>query len=65
MCCHQIIQQLQQVDADVLSLQEVDIACERSICRDTGAAIAQALQLNYLFVCERSTALQSVLLQQQ
>jgi endonuclease/exonuclease/phosphatase family metal-dependent hydrolase len=55
LCCHvlcQVIQQLQQVDADVLSLQEVDIGCERSSCRDTGAAIAQALQLNYLFVCE-------------
>lgn len=49
----QVIQQLRQVDADVLSLQEVDIGCERSSCKDTGAAIAQALQLNYLFVCEQ------------
>jgi endonuclease/exonuclease/phosphatase family metal-dependent hydrolase len=48
----QVIQQLQQVDADVLSLQEVDISCERSSCKDTGAAIAQALQLNYLFICK-------------
>uniref|UniRef100_A0A383VN26 Endonuclease/exonuclease/phosphatase domain-containing protein n=1 Tax=Tetradesmus obliquus TaxID=3088 RepID=A0A383VN26_TETOB len=47
-----VIQQLRQADADVLSLQEVDIGCERSSCKDTGAAIAQALQLNYLFVCE-------------
>lgn len=47
-----IIQELRQVDADVVSLQEVDVGCERSGCKDTGAAIAQALGLNYLFICE-------------
>jgi len=31
-----IIQQLKQVDADVLSLQEVDVGCERSGYKDTG-----------------------------
>jgi hypothetical protein len=35
----------------VLCLQ-VDWACERSAGADTGAAIAKALGLNYLFVCE-------------
>eukprot|EP00775_Hariotina_reticulata_P004582 gene4582-4836_t len=47
-----IIQQLKQADADILSLQEVDIGCERSGYRDTGKEIAQALGLNYIFVCE-------------
>lgn len=31
---------------------QVDVGCERSGCKDTGAAIAEAMQLNYLFVCE-------------
>lgn len=31
---------------------QVDCGCERSRGEDTGAAIAQALGLNYLFVCE-------------
>lgn len=47
-----IIQQLREVDADVISLQEVDVGCDRSGCKDTGASIAQALGLNYLFICE-------------
>lgn len=47
-----IIQQLQEVDADIISLQEIDVGCERSGCKDTGALIAQALGLNYLFICE-------------
>lgn len=47
-----IIQALKEIDADVLALQEIDIHCERSQWVDTGMAIAQALQLNYAFVCE-------------
>jgi hypothetical protein len=31
---------------------QVDWGCERSGCADTGAAIARALGLNYIFVCE-------------
>lgn len=48
----QVIEQLQQVDADIISLQEVDIGCDRSGFRDTGSLIAQALQLHYIFICE-------------
>jgi len=33
-------------------LKEVDIGCERSDSIDTGTAIASALSLNYIFVCE-------------
>jgi len=44
-----IIQQLKQVDADVLSLQEIDIHCERSQWKDIGVEIAKALKLNYMF----------------
>lgn len=44
-----IIQQLKQVDVDVLSLQEIDIHCERSQWKDIGVEIAKALKLNYMF----------------
>eukprot|EP00878_Enallax_costatus_P032956 GHUV01036316.1.p1 GENE.GHUV01036316.1~~GHUV01036316.1.p1 ORF type:complete len:233 (+),score=44.08 GHUV01036316.1:462-1160(+) len=47
-----IIQQLREIDADVISLQEVDIGCERSGSQDIGGLIAAALGLNYLFICE-------------
>lgn len=33
---HQIVQELKQIDADVIALQEVDIGCERSESIDTG-----------------------------
>lgn len=32
----QIVQELKQIDADVIALQEVDIGCERSDSIDTG-----------------------------
>lgn len=47
-----IIKELKTIDADILSLQEIDIGCERSRCRDCGIEIAQALALNYVFLCE-------------
>lgn len=47
-----IIQQLRDIDADVISLQEVDLRCERSGSKDIGGLIAEALGLNYLFICE-------------
>ncbi|GAB4817239.1 hypothetical protein N2152v2_004285 [Parachlorella kessleri] len=47
-----IIEELKHIDADIISLQEVDVGCERSGSVDTGVAIAEALQLNYLFLCE-------------
>jgi len=36
----------------VLALQEIDVGCERSNCKDTGVEIAKALAMNYAFVCE-------------
>ena len=48
----QIVSVLHGMDADVLSIQEVDWGCDRSGGKDTGAAIAAALKLNYLFLCE-------------
>jgi hypothetical protein len=47
-----IINELRGLDADIIALQEIDIACERSNRADTGRAIAEALQLNYVFLCE-------------
>jgi endonuclease/exonuclease/phosphatase family metal-dependent hydrolase len=47
-----VIAHLAEVDADIVSLQEVDIGCERSAKLDTGALIAHALGYNYLFICE-------------
>ncbi|BDA41513.1 hypothetical protein COCOBI_02-2940 [Coccomyxa sp. Obi] len=47
-----VIEELQRLDADVIALQEIDIGCERSGNVDTGVAIAEALQLNYVFLCE-------------
>lgn len=38
--------------ADIIALQEVDIGCERSGWIDTGKRIAEALEMNYIFVCE-------------
>ncbi len=38
-----VISSLGAIDADVISLQEIDIGCERSGGVDTGAAIASAL----------------------
>ena len=32
----EVIAELQNVDADIIALQEVDIGCERSACMDTG-----------------------------
>lgn len=47
-----IIKALREQDADVLCLQEVDVGCERSGGLDTGAEIARALELNYVFLSE-------------
>lgn len=47
-----IIAALRDIDADVLSLQEVDVGCDRSGGIDTGMEIARALGLNYAFLCE-------------
>jgi hypothetical protein len=47
-----IIEELRGVTADVLALQEVDVGCDRSGGVDTGAEIAAALGLNYLFLSE-------------
>eukprot|EP00879_Flechtneria_rotunda_P021920 GHRR01023115.1.p1 GENE.GHRR01023115.1~~GHRR01023115.1.p1 ORF type:complete len:386 (+),score=77.62 GHRR01023115.1:698-1855(+) len=47
-----VIEQLRQADADILSLQEVDIGCQRSGRKDTGRLIAEALRLSYIFICE-------------
>lgn len=49
---NRVIEELKRIDADVVSLQELDIGCERSARADTGAAIAEALGYNYLFLCE-------------
>lgn len=35
-----IVQELKQIDADVIALQEVDIGCERSDSVDTGGGLA-------------------------
>eukprot|EP00798_Chlamydomonas_sp_ICE-L_P003282 gene3282-13309_t len=47
-----VIEELKKLDADVLALQEIDIGCDRSAGEDTGVRIAQALGLNYVFLCE-------------
>lgn len=47
-----VIDQLRQTDADVISLQEIDISCERSGWQDTGRQIAKVLQMQYVFLCE-------------
>ncbi|KAL4422229.1 hypothetical protein ABPG77_009704 [Micractinium sp. CCAP 211/92] len=47
-----IIEELRRIDADILSLQEVDVGCDRSGGVDTGIEIAKALGLNYVFLCE-------------
>ncbi|KDD72978.1 hypothetical protein H632_c2668p0, partial [Helicosporidium sp. ATCC 50920] len=46
------IKELWRLNADVLALQEVDVACDRSRGRDTGLEIARALKLNYVFLPE-------------
>ncbi|KAL4443466.1 hypothetical protein ABPG75_011203 [Micractinium tetrahymenae] len=47
-----IIEELRRINADILSLQEVDVGCDRSGGADTGLEIAKALGLNYAFLCE-------------
>ncbi|CAK0749136.1 hypothetical protein CVIRNUC_001887 [Coccomyxa viridis] len=47
-----VIEDLKQLSADIVALQEVDIGCERSDSVDTGEAIAKALGMNYAFLCE-------------
>jgi endonuclease/exonuclease/phosphatase family metal-dependent hydrolase len=47
-----VIAELRALDADIISLQEIDVDCERSGGVDTGRAIASALHLNYAYLCE-------------
>lgn len=47
-----VIDELRQVDADVIALQEVDVGCERSAKVDVGRSVAQALGLCGFFLCE-------------
>ena len=47
-----IIAELRALDADVIALQEVDVACERSGSVDVGDAIARALRMRFAYVCE-------------
>mmetsp|Transcript_34770 Transcript_34770/g.62574 ORF Transcript_34770/g.62574 Transcript_34770/m.62574 type:complete len:358 (+) Transcript_34770:254-1327(+) len=47
-----IIKVLQKADADVISLQEIDVHNERSNWEDTGKAIASALGMSYAVVVE-------------
>jgi len=44
-----IIDTLRSADADIIALQEVDIACERSECKDVGMEIARALGMKHVF----------------
>ena len=52
----QILQSLTRLTASqplhIVSLQEVDVDCERSGSVDVGEAIAARLKLNYAYVCE-------------
>lgn len=47
-----IIEELQRVDADVITLQELDIACERTHWADIAKAICEALQCCGVFALE-------------
>eukprot|EP01105_Mastigella_eilhardi_P011045 TRINITY_DN2549_c0_g1_i1.p1 TRINITY_DN2549_c0_g1~~TRINITY_DN2549_c0_g1_i1.p1 ORF type:complete len:357 (-),score=124.30 TRINITY_DN2549_c0_g1_i1:32-958(-) len=47
-----IREQLLALDADLISVQEVDVHCERSGWVDVGVELAQSLHMNYAFVCE-------------
>ena len=47
-----IIEELRNIDADILSIQEIDVNCERSGNIDTGVQIASELGLNYVFYQE-------------
>ena len=47
-----VIAELRALDADIVSLQEVDVGCDRSGGLDTGRVLAQALQLNCAYLCE-------------
>jgi len=49
---NKIIQILKELDPDIIALQEVDISCERTECKDIGIIIARELCMNYVFVCE-------------
>ena len=45
----QIIDQLKAVDPDIIALQEVDIECDRTACKDVGMEIAKALKMKHAF----------------
>ena len=46
-----IVEQIRVADADIISIQEIDIQCERSGNKDVGAEIASQIGLNYVFGC--------------
>jgi len=47
-----IIEELQQLDADILCIQELDIACDRSANVDCLTEIARGLKMGYAFTPE-------------
>ncbi|KAJ4460533.1 hypothetical protein PAPYR_3151 [Paratrimastix pyriformis] len=47
-----ILRELQDAQADIVCLQEIDVNCARSGRRDVGQDLARALGMNYLFACE-------------
>lgn len=49
---NKIIKTLQNLNADIICVQEIDINCERSQNIDIGKEIAKSLNMNYLFICE-------------
>ena len=44
-----ILDELKEIDADIMCIQEIDVRCARSGNIDTGLAIAAELNLNYVF----------------
>jgi len=47
-----IIERLKEINADILLLQELDWNCERTQYKNVCKEVAEALEMNYLFVCE-------------
>lgn len=47
-----IAQELRELNADVIALQEVDWGCERSESIDVGGKLAKMLGYQYIFLCE-------------
>jgi hypothetical protein len=47
-----IIEKLKKIDADIFLLQELDWGCERTKFKNVCKELADALDMNYMFVCE-------------